>query len=140
MTAGTGILHSEFNPSNTDPVHLLQIWIFPDKRGLTPGYQQRQFGDAEKAGVWRLVASPGAEDGSLAIHQDVRVYQTKLDPGQTVRHELKPGRGAFLHVATGAATVNGRELVAGDGVAIEDEPTITVTGELTGEVLLFDLA
>jgi len=140
MTAGTGITHSEFNPSNTEPVHLLQIWIFPDKRGNTPGYQQRVFTDAEKAGKLRLVASPDGDDGSLVIHQDARVYQTKLDAGQSVRHELKSGRAAFLHVATGAATVNGEKLVAGDGLAIEDEKVVTVRGDKLGEVLLFDLA
>ncbi len=140
MTAGTGITHSEFNPSDAEPVHLLQIWLFPDKRGHTPGYQQRLFTDAEKGGKLRLVASPDGEDSSLVIHQDARLYQTKLDAGQSVRHELKPGRGAYLHVATGAATVNGEKLVAGDGLAIEDEPVVTVTGDKLGEVLLFDLA
>ena len=140
MTAGTGIRHSEFNPSQTEPTHLLQIWIFPDTKGLTPGYQQRVFTDAEKSGAWRLVASPDGEGGSLVIHQDARVYQTKLATGQAVRHELQPGRGAFLHVATGAATVNGQVLKAGDAVAVEGEPAIDVTGTEPGEVLLFDVA
>jgi redox-sensitive bicupin YhaK (pirin superfamily) len=140
MHAGTGITHSEFNPSETQPVHLLQIWVFPDRKGHTPGYQQRRFADEEKAGKWRLAASPDGADGSLVIHQDARVYQTKLEPGQSVRHEMKPGRGAFLHVATGAATVNGRELAAGDAVLIEDESPVEVTGKVGGEVLLFDLA
>ena len=140
MTAGTGITHSEFNPSDKEPVHLLQIWLFPDKRGHTPGYQQRMFTDAEKAGKLRLVASPDGEDGSLVIHQDARVYQSKLATGQTVTHELKPGRAAFVHVATGAATVNGEKLAAGDGVAIEDEAAVTISGDKLGEVLLFDLA
>ncbi|MBA4190562.1 MAG: quercetin 2,3-dioxygenase [Planctomycetaceae bacterium] len=139
MTAGTGITHSEFNPSDTEPVHLLQIWLFPDRRGHTPGYGQRLFLDVEKVGKWRLVASPGAEAGSLPIHQDARVYQTKLTPGQTVTHELKPGRAAFVHVATGAATVNGSKLIAGDAIAIEDEARIMVTGDELGDVLLFDL-
>ncbi len=140
MTAGTGITHSEFNPSDKEPVHLLQIWIFPDRRGHKPGYQQKVFTDAEKLGKWALIASPNGEAGSLVIHQDAQVCQTKLTPGQTVTHELKPGRGAFLHVATGAATVNGEKLSAGDGVAIEDETRIAVTGDEPGEVLLFDLA
>jgi redox-sensitive bicupin YhaK (pirin superfamily) len=140
MHAGTGITHSEFNPSDKEPVHLLQIWIFPDRRGYTPGYQQRVFTDAEKAGKWRLVASPDGADASLVIHQDVHVYQTKLASGQSVTHELKPGRAAFVHVATGAAWVNGRQLTAGDGVAIENEAMVTVTGDEPGEVLLFDLA
>ena len=124
MTAGTGVAHSEFNPSDTKPVHLLQIWLFPDQRGHTPGYQQRLFSDNEKAGVLKLVASPDGEDGSLLIHQDERVYQSKLGAGQMVTHELKPGRAAFVHVATGAATVNGQKLAAGDAVAVEDEKKI----------------
>ncbi len=137
MTAGTGITHSEFNPSRAEPVHLLQIWLFPDKRGHTPGYQQRVFTAADKGGKWALVASPDGEAGSLVIHQDARVYQTALR-GETVRHELAPGRAAFVHVAAGTATVNGTELTAGDAVAVEDERAVVVNGE--GEVLLFDLA
>jgi redox-sensitive bicupin YhaK (pirin superfamily) len=140
MTAGTGITHSEFNPSDTEAVHLLQIWLFPDKRGHTPGYQQKVFTDAAKAGKWALVASPDGEDASLVIHQDARVYQTKLAAGQTVEHDLKPGRAAFVHVATGTATVNGEKLAAGDAVAVEAETRITITGDEPGEVLLFDLA
>jgi redox-sensitive bicupin YhaK (pirin superfamily) len=140
MTAGTGITHSEFNPSDTKPVHLLQIWLFPDRRGHTPGYQQRIFTDAEKSGQLRLVASPDGADGSLVIHQDARVYQSKLATGQTVTHELKSGRAAFIHVATGAATVNGEKLAAGDAVAIENESVVTISGDQLGEVLVFDLA
>ncbi len=138
MTAGTGITHSEFNPSAAEPVHLLQIWLFPDERGHTPGYRQKLFTDADKRGKWALVASPEGEAGSLVIHQDARVYQTKLAPGQSVRHELKAGRAAFVHVATGSATVNGTKLVAGDAVAVEDEAEVVASGD--GEVLLFDLA
>jgi redox-sensitive bicupin YhaK (pirin superfamily) len=140
MHAGTGILHSEFNPSEAEPVHLLQIWVMPDRKGHTPGYQQRRFADAEKAGTWRLAASPDGADGSLVIHQDTRLSVAKLDQGQVVRYEVKPGRAAFLHVATGAVTVNGRELAAGDAVAAEGEPLIEVTGRESGEVLLFDVA
>jgi len=138
MTAGTGITHSEFNPSKTEPVHLLQIWLFPDRRGHTPGYQQKQFTDADKSGKWAAVASPAGEGGALVIRQDARVYQTKLTAGQEVRHELVSGRGAFVHVATGGAVVNGTKLTAGDAVAVEDEPEVVVSGD--GEVLLFDLA
>jgi redox-sensitive bicupin YhaK (pirin superfamily) len=137
MTAGTGITHSEFNPSKSEPVHLLQIWLFPDKRGHTPGYQQKVFTDTDKRGKLVLVASPNGEAGSLVIHQDARVYQTKL-AGETVRYELAPGRAAFVHVATGNATVNGTKLAAGDAVAAEDEKELTVSGD--GDVLLFDLA
>ncbi len=138
MTAGTGVAHSEFNPSDENPVHLLQIWLLPDRRGHTPGYQQKLFTDADKSGKWAAVASPDGADGSLLIRQDARVYQTKLAPGDTVRHELKGGRAAFVHVATGTATVNGAALVAGDAGAVEDEAEVVVSGD--GEVLLFDLA
>lgn len=136
MTAGTGITHSEFNPSKADPVHLLQIWLFPDRRGHTPGYQQKLFADADKSGKWALVASPTGEADSLVIHQDARVYQTAL-AGTELRHELAEGRAAFVHVATGTATVNGTALVAGDAVAVEDEREVVVTGD--GDLLLFDL-
>lgn len=137
MTAGTGITHSEFNPSKTEPVHLLQIWLYPDRRGHAPGYQQRVFPDAEKGGKCRLIASPDGAGSSLVIHQDARVYQAKL-AGQEVRHELASGRAAFVHVATGRATVNGTPLVAGDAAAVEDEREVVVSGD--GEVLLFDLS
>jgi quercetin 2,3-dioxygenase len=140
MHAGTGILHSEFNPSEFDPVHLLQIWIVPDRKGYTPGYQQKRFPEAETSGRWRLIGSPDGVDGSLVVHQDVRICLAKLGPGKVVRYELRPGRGAFLHVATGAVRVDGRELSAGDGLAVENESAIEVEGEQAGEVLLFDLA
>ncbi|MBY0513316.1 MAG: pirin family protein [Gemmataceae bacterium] len=140
MHAGTGILHSEFNPSDAEGVRLLQIWVTPDRRGHTPGYQQRRFADAEKAGRWRLAASPDGADGSLVIHQVARLSVAKLDAGQAVRYELTPGRAAFLHVATGAATVNGHDLAAGDAIAAEGEAAVEVTGREPGEVLLFDLA
>jgi quercetin 2,3-dioxygenase len=139
MHAGTGIQHSEFNPSDTESAHLLQIWIMPDRKGHKPGYQQRRYADEEISSKWRLAASPDGADGSLVIHQDARVYQTKLEKGAIVRHELKPGRGAFLHVATGAVSVYGRELAAGDAIAVEGETLIEVTGRESGEVLLFDL-
>jgi quercetin 2,3-dioxygenase len=139
MHAGTGVLHSEFNPSDTESVHLLQIWIFPDRRGHAPGYQQKRFDENEKAGRWRMVASLDGADESLVIHQDVRVYQTRLDRGQGVRHELASDRGAYLQIATGAVTVNGHSLTAGDGAAIEGETVIEVSGVEPGEVLLFYL-
>jgi len=140
MTAGTGIQHSEFNPSRTQPVHLLQIWVFPDRKGHKPVYQQKSFSDSEKVGRWQLVASSDGGDGSLVIHQDARVFVAKLDRGQTVRHDLVRGRAAYLHLATGSATVNGEKVVAGDGIAIENETAVMVTGTELGEVLLFDLA
>jgi len=140
MHAGTGILHSEFNPSDFDPVHLLQIWVLPDRKGYTPGYQQKRFPEAETSGRWRLIGSPEGTDGSLVVHQDVRIYLTKLAPSKSVKHELNPGRGAFLHVATGAVQVNGQRLAGGDGAAIENDGSIELKAETSGEVLLFDLA
>jgi redox-sensitive bicupin YhaK (pirin superfamily) len=138
MTAGTGVTHSEFNPSQTEPVHLLQIWLYPDRRGHTPGYRQKAFTAADTGGRLALVASPTGEAGSLVIRQDARVYQATLAGGETVRHDLAPGRAAFVHVATGRAAVNGTELAAGDAVAVEGEREVTVSG--AGAVLLFDLA
>jgi quercetin 2,3-dioxygenase len=137
MTAGTGITHSEFNPSKSEPVHLLQIWLFPDRRGYTPGYQQKVFTDADKSGKWALVACSTGEAGSLVLHQDARVYQTKLSNGTAMRHALARGRAAFVHVASGTAIVNGMEFDAGDAVAVENESEVVVSGE--GEVLLFDV-
>lgn len=139
MHAGTGIQHSEFNPSDTEAAHLLQIWIFPDRRGHVPGYQQKRFPEAGRDGVWQLAASPDGADGSLVVHQDVKLSVAKLGTGQSVKYELAPERGAFLHVATGAVTVNGHALVAGDAVAVDDESVIDVVGVHPGEVLLFDL-
>jgi redox-sensitive bicupin YhaK (pirin superfamily) len=137
MTAGTGLLHSEFNPSATEPTHLLQIWIMPDRQGHTPGYRQKAFAADGAAGAWQLVASPDGAEGSLPIHADARVYQARLVDGSRVRHEPAAGRGAFVHVATGSATVNGHALAAGDAVSVEGEP-VEATGN--GTVLLFDLA
>jgi len=134
MTAGTGILHSEFNPSAGEPTHLLQIWIVPDRKGHTPGYWQKAFAGA--AGMWQLVASPDGAEGSLSIHADARVYQARL-AGESVRHEPAAGRGAYLYVATGVATANGHALAAGDAVSVEGE-AVEVTGN--GTVLLFDVA
>jgi hypothetical protein len=139
MHAGTGLLHSEFNPSVESPAHLLQIWIFPDRRGYEPGYQQKRFDDGTTPGAWRLIASRDGTDGSLVVHQDARILAAKLEPTQAAVYELAKGRGAFIHVATGSMNVNGANLEAGDGAAIENESRITVEGAQTGEVLLFDL-
>lgn len=139
MTAGTGLLHSEFNPSPTEAVHLLQIWIMPDRKGLTPSYRQTAFPVEGRSGKWQLAASPDGAEGSLTIHQDARVSVARLAPGDAVKYELRPGRGAFVHVATGAASVNGERFEAGDAAAIEDETSIDVRGIEAGEVLLFDL-
>jgi hypothetical protein len=140
MTAGTGIRHSEFNPSPTEPVHLLQIWLMPERRGLTPGYEQKAFPESERRGRWRLVASRDGRDGSVMMHQDADLSVTQLEPGETVTHELRPGRHAWVQVARGAATLNGRPLKAGDGAAVSEEKALTVAATEPAEVLLFDLA
>lgn len=137
MSAGTGVMHSEVNPSRDEPVHLLQIWILPERRGLTPEYEQKAFPPEERNGKLRLVASQDGSDGSLTIHQDAAIYTTTLTGGERVTHNLADGRGAWVHVAQGTVDVNGKKLATGDGAAIEDERAITITGD--GEVLLFDL-
>ncbi len=140
MTAGTGIRHSEFNPSGAEPVHLLQVWIKPDKKGLTPAYGQRTFPESERRGRLRRLAGPAGSDGAVTIHQDADLYATLLDKGQEVSHALRPGRHAWVHVATGSARVNGTALAAGDGAAVTDEAQLTLAADGPAEVLLFDLA
>jgi quercetin 2,3-dioxygenase len=140
MTAGSGILHSEFNASKTEPVHLLQIWIFPEKRGLKPGYAQTSFPAAERKGQLKLVASQDGRDGSVSFHQDASVYAAALSPGQKVTHTLAKGRAAWVQVATGAVKLNGKLLKTGDGAAIEDETALELVGIEEGETVLFDLA
>ena len=140
MSAGTGVTHSEYNGSEKEPVHLLQIWILPEKRGIAPGYEEKKFPADEKRGRLRLIASRDAAEGSVTIHQDARVYASLLDAGQTVRHPLAPGRGAWLHLVSGAATVNGTTLVTGDGAAIENESALEIRAGEPSELLLFDLA
>ena len=140
MTAGTGILHSEFNASKEEPVHLLQIWIFPEKRGLTPSYAQTSFPAADRKGQLKLVASRDGRDGSVSFHADASLYAAALEPGQKVAHALAPGRAAWVQVATGAVTLNGKKLVAGDGAAVENESTLELVGVEDGETLVFDLA
>jgi quercetin 2,3-dioxygenase len=138
MSAGTGVMHSEMNPSDAEPVHFLQIWIVPERRGITPSYEQVRFEPEELRGRLRLVASPDSEDGSVLIHQDVRLYAAQLDDGASVTHDFAQGRYGWLQVARGTATLNGVELRAGDGAAIAGERSVTIGG--TGaEVLLFDL-
>src|SRR5260370_21734580 len=114
MSAGTGVMHSEMNPSPDEPVHLLQIWILPEQRGLTPEYEQKNFPAEERNGRLRLVASHDGSDGSVMIHQNASIYTTTLTGGQSVTHELAPGRGAWVHVARGAVEVNGKKLGTGD--------------------------
>ena len=139
MSAGTGVRHSEFNASKTEPVHFLQIWIEPDARGIKPGYEQKHFEPADLTGRMRLIASPDGADGSVRIQQDARVYATKLDAGDAVSHRLAPERRAYVQVARGEAVVNGQKLGAGDGAAVEDETEIKLASPSTAEVLVFDL-
>jgi redox-sensitive bicupin YhaK (pirin superfamily) len=140
MSAGTGIRHSEFNPSRTEPLHFLQIWLLPRKDGITPGYEQKTFADDEKRGRLRLVASRDGREGSVLINQDADIYASVLDRGGTVAHALAAGRKAWVQVTRGAIDLNGGELSAGDGAAVEHEPSLTVTGKADGiEFLLFDL-
>jgi hypothetical protein len=140
MSAGTGVRHSEANPSPTEPAHLLQIWIMPDRPGHKPGYEQKAFPEAEKRGKLRLIASPDGKDGSVTIHQDAKLYVSLLAPGQEVTHELGKDRYAWLQVAKGAVELNGKKLGQGDGAAVSDEPTVRIRGTEDSEVLLFDLA
>lgn len=140
MTAGTGIRHSEFNASATEPVHLLQIWILPEQKGLTPGYEQKTITDAEKRGRLALVACRDGRSGAVTIHRDADVYAALLGTGESVAHELSPGRAAWLQLASGAITVNGEDLREGDGASI-DGGRIEVAGAAPlSEFLLFDLA
>jgi len=134
MSAGTGVMHSEFNASKSEPVHFLQIWILPSKRGIAPGYEQKTFSRDEKKGRLRVVASPDGRDGSVTIHADAVVYAGTFDAGDAAELATK---NAWVHVATGAARVNGRELHAGDGASVTDE-AVRVEG-LGGDVLVFDL-
>jgi redox-sensitive bicupin YhaK (pirin superfamily) len=142
MSAGTGVLHSEMNPSRERPVHFLQIWIIPDRAGHAPSYEQKAFPEAERRGNLRLVASPDGAQGSVMLHQDARLYAALLGDGERVRHEIPRGRHAWVQVARGALTLNGQTLHAGDGAAVSEEPALEMAGsgpELA-EVLVFDLA
>jgi len=139
MSAGKGVQHSEFNESRSEPLHFLQMWVFPREDGTEPRYEQREFTEAERAGRMRLVVSPDGADGSLTIGQDVRMFLGTLGEGQRVRHELPAGRDAWLHVARGRLRLNGTELGPGDGAAIRDEPALDLEGVEPGEVVLWDL-
>lgn len=139
MSAGTGILHGEFNPSATEPVHFLQIWIVPGRKGLPPSYEQRQFPNAQRRGQLLLVAAPQGEQGALTLHQDARLYVGALSAGETVTHSTQPGRGLWLQVVRGTVALNGTALHEGDGAAAEDESAITLEADTDTEVLLFDL-
>lgn len=140
MSAGTGVAHSEFNASDKETVHLYQIWMFPDKKGYKPVYDQKHFGEAEKSGKLRLVASPDGRDGSVKIRQDNELYATVLAPGEVVKHELRPDRHAYVQVARGSVALNGEKLETGDGAAISGEQALELRGVDKAEILLFDLA
>jgi hypothetical protein len=139
MSAGRGIRHSEYNPTRTEPLHFLQIWIHPKERGLAPSYTEwhprPEQADAPKV----LVISPDGRDGSATIHQDADIYRIRLKPGQAVTHKLGPGRGAWVHVADGALTLNGVPLSTGDGASTEEAGALTLTATRLAETILFDL-
>jgi redox-sensitive bicupin YhaK (pirin superfamily) len=140
MSAGTGVTHSEFNPSSEEPVHFLQIWITPEHRGGAPGYEQREFAEQERRGRLRLIASPGGEEGSVRVQQDASVYSGLLEAGEEVSHELRTGRSAWVQVVKGSVKVNGLELKAGDGAALSGEEQVSILPDEASEVLVFDLA
>ncbi|GAC1630928.1 MAG: pirin family protein [Candidatus Acidiferrum sp.] len=140
MSAGTGVAHSEFNASKTEAVHLYQIWMFPDKNGYKPAYDQKYFSPEEKRGKLRLLVSPDGREGSVKIRQDNELYATILGAGEKVQHELKPERHAYVQVARGGVTLNGEKLVMGDGAAISEEKKLEIAGAEEAEVLVFDLA
>jgi redox-sensitive bicupin YhaK (pirin superfamily) len=139
MSAGTGVTHSEFNPSRDEPVHLLQIWLLPRQRGLSPGYEEKRFPPETRRGALRLIAARDGREGAVTIHQDADLWTSLLEPGESVRHVLEAGRHAWLHVAAGAVSANGVPLRAGDGAAISDEKTVEVRASERAEILLFDL-
>jgi redox-sensitive bicupin YhaK (pirin superfamily) len=140
MSAGTGIRHSEFNHSKTEPVHFLQIWVMPDRQGIAPRYEQKTFPDAEKRGRLRLVGSSDGRDGSVVIYQDVELLASLLTAGEKVTHELASGRKSWIQVVRGAVALHGRDLAAGDGAAVANEPDLSITAKVDNtELLVFDL-
>ena len=134
------MLHSEFNPSATDPVHFLQVWLTPERRGLTPGYEQKAFPESDRRGKWRLAASHDGRDGSVTIHQDADVFATLLEKGESATHFVRPGRSVWVQVARGAVTINDRSLKVGDGAAMSEESAVKAVAVEPAELLLFDLA
>jgi redox-sensitive bicupin YhaK (pirin superfamily) len=141
MSAGTGILHSEANASKTDRVHLLQIWILPERKGIEPGYEQKAFSEEDKRGRLKLIAARDGHNGAVTVHQDISLYVSLLDEQQEVEHALAPGRHAWLQIARGSVELNGTRLEQGDGAAASDEQKLSITGAQDGsEILLFDLA
>jgi len=139
MSAGTGVTHSEYNGSKTEPVHFLQIWVIPAEAGGAPGYEEKHFDADSKRGRLRLIASPDGADGSVSLRQDVAIYATILDGDARVDHALAPGRQAYVQVARGALSVNGVALAAGDAVRVSEEAVVSLGDAQDAEVLLFDL-
>ena len=140
MSAGTGVTHSEFNASDVEPVHFLQIWVVPEVDGLKPSYEQKAFAADEKRGRLRLIGSRDGRHGSVIIHQDVDLYAALLSDGVSVRHDLPDGHKGWVHVAQGSALLNDEQLYPGDGVAIQGPATISITGSSEAELLLFDMS
>jgi redox-sensitive bicupin YhaK (pirin superfamily) len=139
MSAGTGIRHSEYNASTTEPVHFLQIWIIPEREGLSPGYEQKHLPAEARRGTLRLVGSRDGRDGSVTIHRDVDLYAAVVAGGETVHHDVRPGRKLWLQVVRGSVTVNGTDADAGDGFAIDDAERLDIAAKAKAEVLLFDM-
>jgi len=139
MTAGTGVMHSEFNHSNDELVHLLQIWILPGERGLTPGYEEKTFADAAKKNQLKLIASPDGSDNSLVINQDLHLYASILDQNAELNHSFVGGHNGWIQVVEGEVEVDGEKLIAGDGAAIEQAETLGIKATTDTEFLLFDL-
>ena len=140
MSAGTGVHHSEFNPSDTEPMHFLQIWIQPEQEGLPPSYEQRSFPEADRRGTLRLVASRDGQDSSVTMHQDVRLYAGMLEAGEACTYRLRDDRHAWVQVIHGGVLLNGTPLKAGDGIAVSIETELHIRAADAAELLLFDLA
>jgi len=140
MSAGTGILHSEFNPSPTEPVHLLQIWILPERKGIEPSYEQKAFSPGDKQGKWKVIADGKPANGAVKIHQDVKLSVASLEAGEAITYSLAERRHAWIQIARGSVTLNGTALKQGDGAAVSLETQLTIIADSAAEVLLFDLA
>ncbi len=139
MTAGTGVRHSEFNASNEEPAHLLQIWLLPERNGIEPGYEEKHFDAESKSNQWRLIASHNRRQGSLLIHQDVDLYATVLDAGKTLEYTTRTGRSLYFQIARGNVQVNGTQLETGDAIAMDDLTNVEIVSQTDAEIVLFDL-
>ena len=140
MSAGTGVMHSEFNHSPEAPVHFYQIWLLPERANIEPGYEEKSYANGEKRNRLQLVAARDGRENALRVHQDVELYLGELEDGREVRHKLRPDRHAWLQVLRGAVTLNGVALAAGDGTAVSDEAELVIAASSAAEVMLFDLA